>query len=92
MVDTMNTINTISKLCKPRDTSGALVLCFISTRLLANSTYDGALDTQFQELKDRPFARVVLCKPVMTGVHSNQDLIWCEKMGVYMGFWVHRGS
>ena len=27
----------------------------------------------------------------ITGVRSNQDLIWCEKMGVYMGFWVHRG-
>ena len=23
---------------------------------------------------------------------SNQDLIWCIKIGVYMGFWVHRGS
>ena len=27
-----------------------------------------------------------------TGVHINQDLIWCVKMGVYMGFWVHGGS
>ena len=26
------------------------------------------------------------------GVHSNQDLIWCVKIGAYMGFWVHRGS
>ena len=26
------------------------------------------------------------------GVHNNQDLIWCVKIGVYMGFWVHRGS
>ena len=26
------------------------------------------------------------------GVHINQDLIWCVKIGVYMGFWVHRGS
>ena len=23
---------------------------------------------------------------------SNQDLIWCVIIGVYMGFWVHRGS
>ena len=28
----------------------------------------------------------------ITGVHNNQDLIWCVKMGVYMGFWDHRGS
>ena len=28
----------------------------------------------------------------VTGVHSNQDLAWCVKIGVYMGFWVHRGS
>ena len=27
-----------------------------------------------------------------TGVHSNQDLIWWVKIGVHMGFWVHRGS
>ena len=25
-----------------------------------------------------------------TGVHTNQDLIWCVKIGVYMGFWVYR--
>ena len=28
---------------------------------------------------------------VFTGVHSNQDLRWCVKIGVYMGFWAHRG-
>ena len=28
----------------------------------------------------------------ITGAHSNQDLVWCVKIGVYMGFWVHRGS
>ena len=27
----------------------------------------------------------------VTGVNNNQDLIWCAKRGVYMGFWVHRG-
>ena len=27
-----------------------------------------------------------------TGVHSNQDLIWCVKIVLYMGFWVDRGS
>ena len=27
----------------------------------------------------------------ITRVDSNQDLIWCVKIGVYMGFWVHRG-
>ena len=27
-----------------------------------------------------------------TGVHINQDLIWRVKAGVYLGFWVHRGS
>ena len=26
------------------------------------------------------------------GVHINQDLIWYGKVGVYMSFWVHRGS
>ena len=26
------------------------------------------------------------------GGHSNQDLIWCVKIGVCMDFWVHRGS
>ena len=26
-----------------------------------------------------------------TGVHSNEDLILCVKLGVYMGFCVHRG-
>ena len=25
-------------------------------------------------------------------VHFNQDLIRCVKRGVYMGFWVYRGS
>ena len=25
-------------------------------------------------------------------VHSNQDLMGCVKIGVYMGFWVYRGS
>ena len=25
-------------------------------------------------------------------VSSNQDLIWCVKIGLYVGFWVHRGS
>ena len=33
----------------------------------------------------------VLLLKLFTGVHSNQDLIWCVKTGVYMGFWVHRG-
>ena len=28
----------------------------------------------------------------ITGVHSSQDLLLCVKIGVYMGFWVHRGS
>ena len=29
---------------------------------------------------------------MMTGAHgNNQNLIWREKTGVYMGFWVHRG-
>ena len=27
-----------------------------------------------------------------TGEHGNQDLIWCVKIRVYMGFWVHSGS
>ena len=27
-----------------------------------------------------------------TGVHINQDLMWCEKIVLYMGFCVHRGS
>ena len=26
------------------------------------------------------------------GVHTNQDLLWCVKIGVYTSFWVHRGS
>ena len=30
--------------------------------------------------------------PLFTGAHRNQDLIRCEKIGVYMGFCVHRGS
>ena len=25
-------------------------------------------------------------------LHSNEDLIWCVKIGVYVGFWVRRGS
>ena len=29
---------------------------------------------------------------LLSRVPSNQDLIWCVKRGVYMGFWVHRGS
>ena len=36
-----------------------------------------------------------ICPPVNSAVlkvHSNQNLIWCVKIGVYMGFWVHRGS
>ena len=27
----------------------------------------------------------------ITRVDINQDLIWCVKIGVYMGFWVHHG-
>ena len=29
---------------------------------------------------------------IFTGVHSNQDLILCATIGLYMGFCVHRGS
>ena len=29
---------------------------------------------------------------LFTWVHSNQDLIWCVKIGVYSGFCVHDGS
>ena len=28
---------------------------------------------------------------LFTGVHSNQDQILCVKVGLYMGFWIHRG-
>ena len=28
---------------------------------------------------------------LFTGLHSNQDLIWCVKTTIYMGFWAHRG-
>ena len=42
---------------------------------------------------DRLLARLVgLFVSSITGVHINQDLIWCVKMGVCMGFWVHGGS
>ena len=30
------------------------------------------------------------CVDYFTGVHSNQDLIWCVKIEVYMGFCVNR--
>ena len=30
--------------------------------------------------------------PSITGVRSNQDLIWCVKIEVYMGFNVYGGS
>ena len=30
--------------------------------------------------------RMMRMGAVFTGVHSNQDLIWCEKIGIYMGF------
>ena len=35
----------------------------------------------------------IICPPV-NGVdsNSNQDLIWCVEIRVYMGFWDHRGS
>ena len=29
---------------------------------------------------------------LFTGEHSNQDLMWCVKIGVYMGLCVHGGS
>ena len=29
---------------------------------------------------------------IFTAVHSNQDLIWWVKIGVYMSFWVNLGS
>ena len=29
---------------------------------------------------------------LFTGVHINQDPIWCIKVVIYMGFWDHRGS
>ena len=28
----------------------------------------------------------------VTGVHGDQDLIWCVKVGVYMAFCVHDGD
>ena len=28
---------------------------------------------------------------LFTGVYNNQDLLWCIKIGVYMGFCIHRG-
>ena len=28
---------------------------------------------------------------VFGSIVGSQDLIWCVKWGVYMGFWVHRG-
>jgi len=34
----------------------------------------------------------ILRKHPSTGVQSNQDLMWCEKIAVYMGFCVHHGS
>ena len=33
----------------------------------------------------------ILRKPPITRVHSNQDLVWCVKIGAYMRFCVHRG-
>ena len=39
------------------------------------------------------YSLVLICSQLLfTGVHVNQDLIWCVTMGVYMGFWVHGGS
>ena len=29
---------------------------------------------------------------IFTAVQSNEDLLRCVKIGVYMGFWVYRGS
>ena len=29
---------------------------------------------------------------LLTEVHTNQDLIWSVKIGVYRVFWVHSGS
>ena len=39
----------------------------------------------------RPCDDVVVAT-IIARVHSNQDLIWCAKIGVNVGFWVHRGS
>ena len=38
------------------------------------------------------FSVTILRTDTITGVNINQDLTWCVKTGVYMGFSVHRGS
>ena len=40
----------------------------------------------------RPLLGCCAWKFSITGVQNNQDLMWCEKIGVYMGFCVHHGS
>ena len=40
----------------------------------------------------RPLRQILERKPaIITGVHSNQDLMWSVKIGIYMGFVVHHG-
>ena len=44
------------------------------------------------ESRPRPFSSKKSIPGPAIAVSYNQDLIWCVKNWVYMGFWVHRGS
>ena len=45
-----------------------------------------------QHAQDHTDQKSIFPERSITGVHINQDLLWCVTMGVYMGFWVHGGS
>ena len=45
-----------------------------------------------RQQETQPNPTKILRKHPTTGVHSNQDLILCATIGLYMGFCVHRGS
>ena len=50
------------------------------------------LNALFPQVKTQPGLGQRSCCLLFTGVRSNQDLIWCVKIGVYMGFSLRRGS
>ena len=51
----------------------------------------GAESFKNDESRGRFRKHAALALGNFTMVHSNQDLTWCVKVGVYMGFWDHRG-
>ena len=82
-------------LVEPHDYSTVRLL-FLKCKMLAGAGMICYLlespDARTRVASGSPRTILLHYQELFTGVHSNQDLIWCDKLGIYMGFRVHRGS